>query len=115
MEILQVMHIKQQALFFFFMAVTDDGNQIRRLRSNRKWLQEVASSCYLSLVLEAVHPLVSAQVGQSVSVSVSSSSQLVLAASQVSPVLPHPGDVLELRGKDTVGGDDGLQGGKSSV
>lgn len=84
----------------------------RRLRSDRKWRQEVANSCYLSLALEAVHPLVSAQVGQSVSVSVSSSSQTALAASQDSPDLPQTGDVLELRGEDAVRGDDGLQVGE---
>lgn len=75
----------------------------------------MATSCYLSLALEAVHPLVSAQVGQSVSASVSSSLQLVLAASQDSPDLPQPGDVLELGGEDTVGGDDCLQGEELSL
>lgn len=102
-------------LFHFFIVVTDDGNRKRRLRSNRKWLQEVANSCYLSLALEAVHPLVSAQVGYSVGMSVSGSPQLVLPPSQDSPDLPQPGDVLELRGEDTVGGDDGLQGEELSL
>lgn len=75
----------------------------------------MANSCYLSLALEAVHPFVSGQVEQSVGVSVISGSQLVLAASQDSPILPHPGDVLELRGEDTVGGDDGLEGEELSL
>lgn len=71
--------------------------------------QEMANSCYLSLALEAVHPLVSGQVGQSVNVSVISGSEVVLAAGRDSPHLTHPGDVLELRGEDTVGGDDSLE------
>lgn len=54
------------------------------------------------------------QVRQSISVSVISSLQLVLAASQDSPHLPHPGNVLELWGEDTVGGDDGLEEEKFS-